>query len=64
VNRAAFRRALSLIDLRLLCDEDEDYANPIEPSVRGGDKIDSVIAELVSGHAGPPCHSIVLSRAG
>jgi hypothetical protein len=44
VTRAAFARGAGLIDLRLICDEDEDYANPIEPSVRGGDKIASAIA--------------------
>lgn len=44
ITRAAFARGAGLIDLRLICDEDEDYANPIEPSVRGGDKIASAIA--------------------
>jgi hypothetical protein len=44
VSRAAFARGSGLIDLRLICDRDEDYANPIEPSVRGGDKIASAIA--------------------
>jgi hypothetical protein len=44
ITRAAFSRGSGLIDLRLICDEDEDYANPIEPSVQGGDKIASAIA--------------------
>jgi hypothetical protein len=48
VSRAAFARGSGLIDLRLICDEDEDYANPIEPSVRGGDKIASAIAAWAS----------------
>jgi hypothetical protein len=39
-----------LIDLRLICDRDEDYANPIEPSVIGGEKIAAVIAKLAAGH--------------
>ena len=49
IMREAFARGLALIDLRLICDRDEDYANPIEPSARGGEKIASVIAKLVTG---------------
>ncbi len=49
ITRAAFERGAGLIDLRLICDEDEDYANPIEPSIRGGDKIASAIAGWASG---------------
>ena len=49
ITRAAFARALALIDLRLICSEDEDYANPIEPSERGGAKIAAAIAALVGG---------------
>lgn len=44
ITRAAFSRGLSVLDLRLLCDEDADYANPIEPSAQGGVKIAGVIA--------------------
>jgi hypothetical protein len=44
ITRAASARGAGLIDLRLICDEDADYANPIEPSVRGGAKIASAIA--------------------
>jgi len=51
ITREAFRRGLALIDLRLLCDEPTDYANPIEPSVRGGAKIASAIAAWASGEA-------------
>ena len=51
ITRAAFSAGLSLIDLRLICDEDEDYANPIEPSERGGDKIARAIARWASGAA-------------
>ena len=46
ITRAAFARGLPLIDLRLLCDEPEDYANPIEPSEQGGAKIAAAIARL------------------
>jgi len=48
--RAAFAHGLPLIDLRLVCDEAADYANPIEPSARGGAKIASAIAHLVGAH--------------
>ncbi|MBJ6127638.1 SGNH/GDSL hydrolase family protein [Microvirga splendida] len=50
ITREAFARRLPLIDLRLICDEPDDYANPIEPSAKGGDKIASVIAQVVAGN--------------
>jgi hypothetical protein len=37
--RVAFDSRLPVIDLRLVCTEPADYANPIEPSSRGGEKI-------------------------
>jgi hypothetical protein len=37
--RMAFESQLPVIDLRLVCNEPADYANPIEPSSRGGEKI-------------------------
>jgi hypothetical protein len=49
ITRAAFANALPLIDLRLLCAEEADYANPIEPSVQGGAKMAAAIAALVTG---------------
>jgi hypothetical protein len=49
ITREAFARGLPLLDLRLLLNEDADYANPIEPSTRGGGKIAAAIAELVAG---------------
>ena len=45
--RAAFTHGLPLLDLRLICTEEEDYANPIEPSARGGEKIAQAIVEYV-----------------
>jgi hypothetical protein len=50
ITREAFTHGLPLIDLRLICDRKEDYANPIEPSVRGGEKIAAAIARLVVEH--------------
>ena len=37
--RVAFESQFRVIDLRLVCTEPADYANPIEPSSRGGEKI-------------------------
>jgi hypothetical protein len=51
ITREAFARRLPLIDLRLICDEPEDYANPIEPSAKGGAKIAGVIAQVAAGNS-------------
>ena len=37
--RAALARGLPLLDLRFVCTEEGDYADPIEPSARGGENI-------------------------
>ena len=51
--RAAFAHGLPLLDLRLICTEEGDYANSIEPSARGGEKIARTIVEAVEyGFAG------------
>ncbi|PVE22311.1 lipase [Microvirga sp. KLBC 81] len=50
ITREAFSRRLALIDLRLICNEYDDYANPIEPSAKGGDKIAAAIAQVVAGN--------------
>jgi len=47
----AFKAQIPLIDLRLVCDEDGDFANPIEPSEQGGMKIATAIAELIRSDA-------------
>ena len=39
ITREAFLRDLTLIDLRVIFDDDADFANPIEPSLQGGMKI-------------------------
>jgi lysophospholipase L1-like esterase len=44
----AIRHSLKVIDLRLICREPEDYANPIEPSSIGGAKIASAIVHAVT----------------
>jgi hypothetical protein len=42
--RFGFERGLTILDLRLVCSEPTDYANPIEPSGQGGLKIANAIA--------------------
>jgi hypothetical protein len=59
ITRAAFSHGLPLIDLRLICSEPSDFANPIEPSSRGGDKIAAAIAAMVFGdETGRPVSSV------
>jgi GDSL-like lipase/acylhydrolase family protein len=53
ITREAFARNLTLIDLRLICDNDEDFANPIEPSLRGGDKIARAILRFATNTPRP-----------
>jgi hypothetical protein len=60
ITRAAFSHGLPLIDLRLICSEDEDYANPIEPSARGGEKMAAAMARLASDEKHRP-RSIVIA---
>jgi hypothetical protein len=50
--RAAFQAGVDVIDLRLVCTDPSDYANPIEPSGAGGKKIAAAIAAALS--APPP----------
>jgi hypothetical protein len=46
--REAFANDVTLIDLRLICDEDLDFANPIEPSAHGGAKIARAVADFAT----------------
>jgi hypothetical protein len=48
--REAVRLGLPLLDLRIICDEDADFANPIEPSSHGGWKMAGAIASLLAKH--------------
>jgi hypothetical protein len=47
--RIAFARAIDVIDLRLVCTDAADYANPIEPSEAGGRKIAAAIVRALGG---------------
>jgi hypothetical protein len=48
--KQAFLAGIPLIDLRLTCNDDADYANEIEPSAAGGRKIALAILQLVNNH--------------
>ncbi len=43
---------LPVVDLRAVCDQPRDYANPIEPSGRGGYKIARAVARACGALAG------------
>jgi lysophospholipase L1-like esterase len=45
--RLAAEHALPAVELRLVCVDPADYANPIEPSVRGGAKIALAVARAL-----------------
>ena len=45
--RAAFTHGIPLLDLRLVCTEEGDYADPIEPSAQGGEKIAHAIFRML-----------------
>jgi len=47
--RTAFVRHVDVIELRTICTEPADYANPIEPSGQGGLKIAKAIARALGG---------------
>ena len=46
--RVAIEARIPVVDLRLVCSERADYANPIEPSTRGGAKIARAVLRAVT----------------
>ena len=48
--RKAFAAGIPLLDLRLICSENADYANPIEPSAAGGAKIADAVFKVLQSH--------------
>jgi hypothetical protein len=50
ITREASVRGIPLLDLRVIFDRPEDYANPIEPSREGGRKLAEAIVRLVTQH--------------
>ena len=59
--RVAFEASFRVIDLRLVCSEASDYANPIEPSSAGGEKIARAILASLELTRRPMEHSKVYS---
>ena len=51
ITREAARRRLPVLDIRVLFDEDADFANPIEPSAQGSAKLARGVLGIVQGHA-------------
>ena len=50
ITKESFQAGIPLIDLRVLCNEEQDFANPIEPSEKGGEKIARVIKKIAFSH--------------
>src|SRR5262249_15412972 len=46
----AIQHGLPILDLRFSCNEDADFANPIEPSAAGSAKIAKAIENLLTEH--------------
>jgi hypothetical protein len=59
--RVAFAHRASVIDLRSICVERSDYANPIEPSGPGGWKIAAAIARAVGATPGARSSRVIAS---
>jgi len=59
--RVAFENRFTVIDLRFVCQNAEDYANSIEPSGPGGRKIAEAIARAVGAVDDADGHSQVFS---
>lgn len=45
IQQEALRRGFDILDLRRIFTEPADYANPIEPSVHGGQKLSQAVAD-------------------
>jgi lysophospholipase L1-like esterase len=61
ITREALRHGLPIIDLRIICNEPDDYANPIEPSAQGGEKIAAAIADFVMSGGSLPRSQVFTS---
>lgn len=62
ITREAFARSVAVLDLRLICGSDGDFANPIEPSAAGGGKIVNAILGFVHPTRSGTRSSQVISR--
>jgi GDSL-like lipase/acylhydrolase family protein len=62
ITREAFAHGIALVDLRLVCDRDEDFAAPTGPSLAGGAKIGAAISKWAVGHDPMRRHSEVFAK--
>jgi len=58
----AFEHQLTTLELRQVCSEPSDYANPIEPSGQGGKKIATAIARALGALGPDTSGALVLTR--
>ena len=58
--RAAHAYRIPILDLRAVCTKDEDYANPIEPSSIGGEKIAEAVIGAIEQAAHVPARTMIL----
>jgi hypothetical protein len=56
ITREAFSRGVDLLDLRVMFNEERDFANPIEQSVHGGMKLAGAIQRFVLAQAKARVH--------
>jgi hypothetical protein len=52
ITRQAVTRSLPIIDLRVMLTEERHFANPIEPSEHGSDRIAAAIVSAINNHPG------------
>ncbi|MFC7739268.1 hypothetical protein ACFQX4_26700, partial [Roseomonas sp. GCM10028921] len=64
ITREAFTRGLAVIDLRLICNQDADFASPTGPSVQGGGKIAAAISQWAAGPDPGQHRSVVFASGG
>lgn len=62
--RVAAEAGLPILDLRLICTEEADYANPIEPSSAGGAKIAAALVGAVTTHPFAVGRSVIYTTHG
>jgi hypothetical protein len=60
IQRTAMELGLDALELRAICTEPADYANPIEPSDRGGLTIARAIARAVGAARGADVRAVRL----
>jgi hypothetical protein len=58
ITRLTFRHRLSLLDLRLVCNDSEDFTSGIEPSAHGSHKIATALAHLLGAPIGGPVSTV------